>query len=191
MAQLIGGGSQNFVHPQLVCNLGRATAFHAHGEDALHDCSRFWINKKRAEEKVQSERRQVSRAANIGRSFDVFEVSRNAVPYIGSAVEWQGVVEFVSTRKGRRFLFVNSQPTVNADSNMDYSFEVEFPKDLPNDPRIALKSEVVVKGKILRVDKIRNINSGSFSSRRQPVIEASEIIFTRPNYDTPLTLQFF
>ena len=45
MAQLIGGGSQNFVHPQLVCNLGRATAFHAHGEDALHDCSRFWINK--------------------------------------------------------------------------------------------------------------------------------------------------
>ena len=33
------------IHPQLVCNLGRATAFHAHGEDALHDCSRFWINK--------------------------------------------------------------------------------------------------------------------------------------------------
>jgi len=86
---------------------------------------------------------------------------------------------------------VNSQPTVNADSNMDYSFEVEFPKDLPNDARIALKSEVVVKGRILRVDKIHNINSGSFSSRRQPVVEASEIIFTRPNYDAPLVLQFF
>ena len=45
MAQLVGGRSQNFVHPQLVCNLGRATAFHAHGEDALHDRSRFRINK--------------------------------------------------------------------------------------------------------------------------------------------------
>jgi len=170
---------------------GTLTSDQVRQADEMINTSRFWINKKRAEEKVLSERRQVSRAANIGRSFDVYEVSRNAVPYIGSAIEWQGVVEFVSTRKGRRFLFVNSQPTVNADSNMDYSFEVEFPKDLPNDARIALKSEVVVKGRILRVDKIHNINSGSFSSRRQPVVEASEIIFTRPNYDTPLVLQFF
>ena len=45
MAQLVGGRSQNFVHPQLVGNLGRTTAFHAHGEDALHDRSRFRINK--------------------------------------------------------------------------------------------------------------------------------------------------
>ena len=45
MAQLVGGGSQNFVHPQLVCNLGRATSLHAHGEDALHNRSRFRVNK--------------------------------------------------------------------------------------------------------------------------------------------------
>ena len=45
MAQLVGGRSQNFICPQLVSNLGRPTAFHAHGEDALHDRSRFQINK--------------------------------------------------------------------------------------------------------------------------------------------------
>ena len=45
MAQLIGGGSQNFICPQLVRNLGRPTSLHAHGEDALHNRSRFRVNK--------------------------------------------------------------------------------------------------------------------------------------------------
>ena len=45
MAQLVGGRSQNFICPQLVRNLGRPTSLHAHGEDALHNRSRFRVNK--------------------------------------------------------------------------------------------------------------------------------------------------
>ncbi len=170
---------------------GTLTSDQIRQADEMINTSRFWINKNRAQAKVESERRQTSNEANIGRTVDVYEVSRNAVPYIGRAIEWTGEIEFVTTRKGRKVLFVNSQPTVNADSNMDYSFEVEFPKDLPSDPRITLKAEVVVKGRIVRVDKIQNKNSGSFSSRRQPVVEASEIKFSKLNYDPPLVLQFF
>ncbi|MDD3145762.1 MAG: tetratricopeptide repeat protein [Candidatus Riflebacteria bacterium] len=170
---------------------GTLTSDQIRQADEMINTSRFWINKKRAQAKVELERRQTSNEANIGRTIDVYEVSRNAVPYIGRAVEWQGVIEFVTTRKGRKVLFVNSQPSINPDANMDYSFEVEFPKDLPADPRISLKSGVVVKGRILRIDKIKNLNSGSFSSRRQPVVEASEVTFSKQNYDPPLVLQFF
>lgn len=170
---------------------GTLTSDQIRQADEMINTCRFWINKKKAQEKVESERRQASNEANIGRSFDVYDVSRNAIPYLNRAVEWRGEIEFVSTRKGRKYIFVNSQPTVNADSNMDYSFEVEFPKDIPNDPRIAIKATVTVKGRILRVDKIKNENSGSFSSRRQPVVEASEITFTRKNYDPSLNLRFY
>ena len=45
MAQLVGGRIQNFIFPQLVRNLGRPTSLHAHGEDALHNRSRFRVNK--------------------------------------------------------------------------------------------------------------------------------------------------
>ncbi|HNX74349.1 MAG TPA: tetratricopeptide repeat protein [Candidatus Rifleibacterium sp.] len=170
---------------------GSLTGDQIRQSDEMINTCRFWINKNKAQEKVNTERRQTSNEANIGRSFDVYDVSRNAIPYIGRAVEWRGTIEFVSTRKGRKYLFVNSQPSVNAYANMDYSFEIEFPKDLPNDPRIAVRATVTVKGRILRVDKIKNNNSGTFSSRRQPVIEASEITITKINYDPPLNLQFY
>ena len=172
-------------------NYGSLTSDQIRQADEMINTSRFWINKKVAQEKIASERRQTSSEANISRSVDVHEVSVNSVPYIGRAVEWQGEVEFVSNRKGRKYIFVNSQPSVNSDSNMDYSFEVEFPKDLPSDPRVASKASVTVKGRIVRVEKLRNEISGAFSSRRQPVLEASEIRFNRVNYDQPLVLQFF
>lgn len=170
---------------------GSLTADQNRQADEMLNTSRYWINKQKAQEKISAERQQVRSEANISRTFDVFEVSRNSSPYIGRAVAWQGVIEFITVRKGRKVLFVNSQPSINADANMDYSFEVEFPKDLPNDPRVAAKAEIVVKGKILKVEKLHNQNSGSFSSRRQPVLEASEIRFVRENYDQPLVLRFF
>lgn len=170
---------------------GSLTADQNRQADEMLNTSCYWINKNKAKEQVEAERQQIRSEANISRTFDVYEVSRNPSPFIGRAVDWQGVVEFITTRKGRKVLFVNSQPSINADANMDYSFEVEFPKDLPNDPRIAGKAEVFVKGKILRVDKLKNEVSGSFSSRRQPVIEASEIRFLRTNYDQPMVLRFY
>lgn len=159
--------------------------------DEMLNSSRYWINKKKAQEKVNKEIRAVSSLSYITKTFDVYEVSRNSSPYIGKAVEWSGNIEFITTRKGRKVLFVNSQPSINANSNMDYSFEIEFPKDLPDDPRIAADASVSVKGKILRVDKLKNNKSGSFSSRRQPVVGASEVEFLRTNYDQPLLLRFY
>lgn len=159
--------------------------------DEMLNASRFWLNKQKEQLRVSQERRDTSNAAYVGKTVDVYEVSRNPTPYLGSAVEWSGRVEFVTTRKGRSVLFVNSMPSVNSDNNMDYSFEVEFPKDLPVDARISAFAQVSVKGKILRVDKLMNEGSKSLSSRRQPVIEAAEVEFVRENYEQPLVLRFY
>lgn len=170
---------------------GNLTADQNRQVDEMLNASRFWINKQREQQRVEQERRTTSNAAYVGKFVDVYEVSRNPTPYIGSAVEWSGRIEFITTKQGRRTLFVNSQPSVNAESNMDYVFEVVFPKDLQSDPRIAAYAEVSVKGKILRVEKVLNEVSNSFSSRRQPVVEAAEVRFDRENYAEPLIMRFF
>lgn len=160
--------------------------------DEMLNASRFWIDKERAKIKVSSEYRQLRNDAYVNKSIEVYDVSQNFKPYIGQAVIWAGRVEFVGERKGKKYLFVNSRPEISLDSGMENAFEIEFPKDLPSDPRIALGSEVVeVKGRILRVDKIRDQITGAFSRRRQPVIEATEIEIIRKNYEQPLILQFY
>ncbi|EKD83442.1 MAG: TPR Domain containing protein [uncultured bacterium] len=170
---------------------GNLTADQNRQVDEMLNASRFWLNKQKEQQRVEQERRDTSNASYVGKTIDVYDVSRNPTPYIGNAVEWNGRVEFITTKKGRRVLFVNSQPSVNSENNMDYSFEVEFPKDLPVDPRIAAFAQVSVKGKILRVDKLMNEVSSSFSSRRQPVVEAAEVRFDRENYEQPLVLRFY
>ena len=159
--------------------------------DEMLNTSRFWINKQREKLRIEQERRATSNAAYVGKNTDVYEVSRNPTPYLGSAVEWSGRIEFIATKKGRKVLFVNSQPSVNAETNMDYVFEVVFPRELPGDPRIAAYSNVSVKGKIMSVEKLLNEISNSFSSRRQPVVEAAEVTFDRQNYADPLILRFY
>jgi tetratricopeptide (TPR) repeat protein len=152
--------------------------------------SQYWIDKKRAEQREIAQREQVRTEANISRSFLVTDVSKNVFPYMGKAVEWDGQIEGIVKRRGKTILLVNSDPSVNAESNMDFSFEVEINKELPNDRRIAALSEITVVGKVLRVDKLKNPKSGSFSTRRQPVIEASEVTFMRKGYVQPLVLRF-
>jgi tetratricopeptide (TPR) repeat protein len=160
--------------------------------DEMLNASRYWINKKRAQAKINSEYESISKSSYLNKEIEVYDVAQNFKPYIGQPVIWSGRVEFVGERKGKKYLFVNSRPEINLDNGMENAFEIEFPKDLPNDPRIALGSEVVeVKGKVLRVDKIRDQISGAFSTRRQPVIEATEIEITRKNYDQPLILRFY
>lgn len=159
--------------------------------DEMLNASRFWLNKQKEKLRIEQERQTTSRSSYVGKNIDVYDVSRNPVPYIGNAVEWSGRIEFITRKKGSRVLFVNSQPSINPESNMDYAFEVVFPKDLPTDPRIAAFANVSVKGKILRVDKLLNEVSTSFSSRRQPVVEAAEVRFERENYEQPLILRFY
>lgn len=159
--------------------------------DEMLNASRFWLTRQKEKLRVEQERQTTSSSSYVGKNIDVYDVSRNPTPYIGNAVEWHGRIEFITRKKGARVLFVNSQPSINPESNMDYAFEVVFPKDLPADPRIAAFANVSVKGKILRVDKLLNEVSTSFSSRRQPVVEAAEVRFERENYEQPLILRFY
>ncbi|GAB4280696.1 MAG: hypothetical protein Kow0029_25430 [Candidatus Rifleibacteriota bacterium] len=159
--------------------------------EEMLNASKFWINKSRAQAKLNSEREKLSQNSYINKTIEVYDVSQNSTPYIGQAVIWRGKVEFVGKRNGRKYLFVNSRPEISLDLGMEHAFEVEFPKDLPNDPRIALGSEIEVRGKILRVNKILNEITGTFSSRRQPVVEAIEIEFSRVNYDQPLKIRYY
>lgn len=175
----------------LARNYGKLTDDQNRQVDEMLNASRFWINKKQAQEKIQSERRSTSSQAYITKPIEVIDVSLNSTPYIGKAITWSGKVQFIKTRKNRQVLFVNSQSSVNFDANMDYAFEIEFPKDLPTDARIGIGSSITVKGKIDRVEKILNTKTSSYSSRRQPIVEASEIVFTRTNYDQPLVLRFY
>jgi Flp pilus assembly protein TadD len=163
----------------LARNYGRLTDDQNRQVDEMLNASRFWINKKQAQEKVEKERRQVSNQSYITKTINVIDVSQNPVPYIGKAVEWRGKVQFVTTRKNKKVVFVNSQSSVN------------FPKDLPNDARIGMGSDVSVKGKIDRVEKIQNLRTSAFSSRKQPIVLASEVVFTRTNYDQPLVIRFY
>lgn len=160
--------------------------------DEMLNASRFWIDKQRAQAKVTTEFQNLRNDSYINKSIEVYDVSQNYKPYIGQAVIWSGRVEFVGSRKGNKYLFVNSRPEISLDSGMENAFEIEFPKELPSDPRIALGSEVIeVRGKILRVDKIRDQISGAFSRRRQPVIQATEIEIIRKNYEQPLIIRFY
>lgn len=175
----------------LARNYGKLTPDQNKQADEMINASRFWVKKKQAQEAVEKGRRQVSNQSYITKSISVYDVSQNPTPYVGTAVDWFGRVQFITMRKNRQVLFVNSQSSVNFDANMDFAFEVEFPKDLPTDARIGVGSDIKVKGKILKVKKIMNIKTSSYSSRKQPIVEAAEISFTRTNYDQPLVLRFY
>jgi tetratricopeptide (TPR) repeat protein len=160
--------------------------------DEMLNASRFWIKKQKEQARVNSEMQEVRNDSYINRSIEVDEVSGNYKPYIGQPVIWSGRVEFVGERNGNKYLFVNSRPKISLDRGMENAFEIEFPEKLKDDPRIALGAEVLeVKGKILRVEKIRDKISGAFSTRRQPIIKATEIKIERKNYDQPLILRFY
>lgn len=160
--------------------------------DEMVAASKYWIDKKQKERNVDSARRQVYQNSYVGKTVTPYEVSRNSGPYINTSVQWSGKVHFVRRKGAQTCVFVNSQPrTVNPDSNMDYVFCVNFPKELVRDARINEGANVVVKAKILSVEKLFNDKSSSFSSRRQPVVEATEITFEKENYDQPLVLRFF
>lgn len=155
------------------------------------NASRFWLKRKREQEAETAARRQIQNDSYISREITISDVSRNPTPYIGHAINWTGTLECIHNSRGKKTILLNSNSSVNVESNMDYAFEVHFPKPLPNDQRIGERAEVEIKGKIIRVERIFNSDSNIFSSRRQPVVEATEAKFLRPNYPQPLVLRFY
>lgn len=159
--------------------------------DMLTTCQ-YWISKKQKENKLHSERKEVRQSSYVNKTITPHDVSLNCKAYLNQPVQWEGKIRFVDWKKGNGFLFVNSAPeTINSDFNMDYVFGVIFPKKPEKDPRINEEAYVTVKGKIVRVEKVFNEKSSSFSIRRQPIIEATEVSFTRDNYPEPLVLRFY
>ena len=159
--------------------------------EEMLNASQYWVNKQQAEKKKTQEREQILSQANLTRSFSPIDVSNNPSIYIGKAVEWEGEVEFINKEKGKLSICVNSNPRIDAETNMDYCFVIIVPnKSKELDHRISDNSSVTVKGKVTKVEKIYYDGVG-FSSRKQPVLEAAEITFRRDDFDdTPLTIRF-
>lgn len=153
--------------------------------------SRYWLGKKRAEVKESTDRREVRENSYINKDLTVTTVAGNPAAYIGQSVQWSGWG--ISSREvGGKFRTAYSTGSaVESNSNMDLCFEVQFPRELPNDPRASDYSHIEVKGKILGAEKIPNGVTNIFSTRKQPIIEATEATFTRENYEEPLVVRFY
>jgi len=159
--------------------------------DEMLTAARFWVGKKRTETRRNTERREITKSSYTNMPVSVREVSLNPKLYQGRAVEWSGYAICSETDLAKPRFYVNSSSEANADSNLDFAFGVIFPKSLPDDPRVSDYSRLSVKGKIVGVEKIHNSGTNIHSSRRQPIIEATEVTFTRENYEQPLTLRYF
>jgi len=153
--------------------------------------ARYWIRKKQEATRVSDQRKEIRQQSYINKNVTVADVVGNPAPYIGNSVEWEGWAVFSDEAKGRTRYFVNTNNKVNTNSNLDFTFGILFPKDLPNDPRVSVYSQIQVKGKIVGMEKAFNNWSQTQSSRRQPIVEATEVTFTRDNYEQPLTLRYY
>lgn len=171
-------------------NYGNLTADQQKQVEEMLNASQYWVNKQQAEKRVVAERQQVLNKATMSRSITVSDVCNNANAYVGKAVEWEGVVEFIEEEYGRLKICVNTDPKTNASSNMNGCFMITLPKAVKRDERISESASTVsVKGKITKVAKIYYDGYG-YSSRKQPIVEAVEIEFRRDGYDSPLVIRF-
>lgn len=159
--------------------------------DEMLSASRYWIAKKRQEEKVRIERAETSQQSYISRDVKVEEVVLNPTPWLNKAVQWEGNAVCEDEWQGKTLYLVNTNSRVNPDSNLDYVFGVVFPKPLPKDPRVSIYSQVSVKGKIIGMEKLFNSWTQTLSQRRQPIVEATEVTFTRESYDQPLVIRYY
>ncbi|RCK79613.1 MAG: hypothetical protein OZSIB_4085 [Candidatus Ozemobacter sibiricus] len=175
----------------LAKQFGGLPADQARQIDEMLGAARFWIRKKQEEEKVRAERRETRQQSYITKDVRVEEVVLNPNPWLGKPVEWSGAATFEDEWQGKRRFFVNTNQNVNPDSNLDFVFGVVFPKPLPKDPRVSIYSQVTVKGKIIGMEKAFNTTTQTLSRRRQPIVEATEVIFTREQYEQPLVIRYF
>lgn len=159
--------------------------------EEMTGAARYWVGKKKAEEAEKAVRREITSNAYISKPISIGDVVRNPAGYIGQAVEWEGKAVYADESRGRERYFVNMNGSVNPDSNMDYTFGIVFPKDLPKDPRVSVYSVIRVKGKIIKLEKLLNTFTTVQSSRPQPIIEASEVSFQRESYPESLNIRYY
>ncbi len=170
---------------------GTLTDVQKKSADDMIESARYWIGKKRAEQEISSQRKDISEQSYINKNITVEDVVTNPVTFVGQPVHWSGDVAFSDSKKGKSRFFVNSNGKVDPKSNMDFTFGVVFPKPLPNDPRVSEYSSLEIKGKIVGVEKVLNTYSSVLSSRRQPIVEATEATFSRDSYEQPLTIRYY
>ncbi|HOY67656.1 MAG TPA: tetratricopeptide repeat protein [Candidatus Ozemobacteraceae bacterium] len=159
--------------------------------EEMTGAARYWVGKKKAEDAEKAVRREITSSAYIGKPISIEDVVRNPTAYMGKAVEWEGDAVYSDESRGNERYFVNMNGSVNPDSNMDYTFGIVFPKSLPNDPRVSSYSQIRVKGKIVKMEKLLNTFTTVQSSRPQPIIEASEVSFQRESYPEALNIRYY
>lgn len=171
---------------------GSLTESQARQANEMLGAARYWTEKRKTEDKILTERSQIRQDATLGRTITIEDVIRNPTAYIGQSINWTGSVVFSDAQKGKDRYYANTNARVDPNANMDFTFGVTFPKALPQDPRVSVYSTTLhVKGKIVGVEKIFNNTSMAHSSNRQPIVEASEAVFIRQNYDQPLVLRYY
>ncbi|MBF0542864.1 MAG: tetratricopeptide repeat protein [Candidatus Riflebacteria bacterium] len=178
----------------LASRYGALTEDQKRQTEEMLGAAKYWISKEKSKEEERQIRQKVDSEANINKNITIDDVIKNPSAYSGQAVDWQGMVAFRDVSGDGERIFVNVNSSVNPDSNMDYIFGIKFPQPLPSDPRIRVYSiHIEVKGKIVGVEKIMNTISHVQSTNRQPLIEASEVIFsdTREEGSEPLVLRYF
>lgn len=159
--------------------------------EEMTGAARYWIGKKKAEDAEKAVLRVVKETSYINKTLRVEDVTGNPTAYIGQPVEWAGSAAFSDEQRGRERYFVNTNESVNPDSNMSYTFGIIFPKSLPNDPRVSVYSQIRVKGKIIKMEKLMNTFTSVQSSSPQPIVEASEVSFSRESYPESLNIRYY
>ncbi len=171
---------------------GQLSAAQRDQAEEMLKTSRFWIAKQQGEEKIRKVRQDVRQDAYINKDIRIEDVVNTPGSYVNQPVTWTGEVVFIDTKGGRPRYFINSNTNVKAESNLDYVFGIVFPKDLPRDSRINLYARVEVRGRVLRVEKVQNTVSLAMSRQQQPIIEATEVTFTRESESSePLVVRFY
>ena len=144
----------------------------------------------KSEEQRIAERREIAAHAAFNNT-SVEDVADNP-RYVGQAVEWEGYFVFSDTKHRNVRYFANSNRAIKAENNMSFVFGIVFPQALPADARISVYStRIYVKGKIIAVEKLFNNRTFTFSSHRQPIVEAAEVTFSREPYNSPLTIRYY
>jgi len=159
--------------------------------EEMTGAARYWIGKKKTEDAEKTVRREVKEGSYINKPLAIEDVSSNPSAYIGQAVDWEGAAAFSDQYRGNERYFVNTNDRVNADSDMSCTFGIVFPKSLPSDPRVSVYSRIRVKGKIIKLEKLLNTFTSVQSSRPQPIVEASEVSFSRESYPESLNIRYY
>ncbi|MBF0409225.1 MAG: tetratricopeptide repeat protein [Candidatus Riflebacteria bacterium] len=176
----------------LAATYGALTEAQKRQTEEMLGSARYWLNKEKNKEALSLSRQKVKSESYVNKTISVDDAAKNQSEYAGQAVQWSGMAAFRDTDSSKERIFINVDQSVSSDSNMDYVFGIVFPQKLPNDPRVSIYStNIQVKGKIIGFSKLMNTITHVSSFRRQPLIDPSEVTFTREGYTEPLVIRYY